>query len=80
MSRLPEPAEDAPLPDDVALLKALLLAERASAAKLAGHNEQLRAIYQGAAAGAVRAALGEGRRSRSAAARARGPRAGAGGG
>jgi transposase len=46
MSRLPEPAEDAPLPDDVALLKALLLAERASAAKLAGHNEQLRAIIK----------------------------------
>jgi transposase len=46
MSRSPEPAEAAPLPDDVAVLKALLLAERASAAKLAGHNEQLRAIVK----------------------------------
>lgn len=46
MSRLPEPAEDAPLPDDVALLKALLLAERASTGRLAGHNEQLRAIVK----------------------------------
>jgi transposase len=46
MSRSPEPAEAVPLPDDVATLKALLLAERASAAKLAGHNEQLRAIVK----------------------------------
>ena len=46
MSPAPEPAEDAPLPDDVATLKALLLAERASTAKLAGHNEQLRAIIK----------------------------------
>ena len=46
MSRSPEPAEVAPLPDDVALLKALLLAERATAATLAGHNEQLRAIIK----------------------------------
>ena len=46
MSPSPEPAEAAPLPDDVAVLKALLLAERASAAKLAGHNEQLRAIVK----------------------------------
>jgi transposase len=46
MSPSPEPAEAAPLPDDVATLKALLLAERTSAAKLAGHNEQLRAIIK----------------------------------
>ena len=46
MSPSPEPAEAAPLPDDVATLKALLLAERASAAALAGHNEQLRAIVK----------------------------------
>ena len=46
MNPPPEPAEAAPLPDDVAMLKALLLAERASAAKLAGHNEQLRAIVK----------------------------------
>jgi transposase len=46
MSRSPEPAEAAPLPDDVAALKALLLAERATAATLAGHNEQLRAIIK----------------------------------
>ena len=46
MSRSPEPAEAVPLPDDVATLKALLLAERASAVRLAGHNEQLRAIVK----------------------------------
>jgi len=46
MSASPEPAEAAPLPDDVATLTALLLAERASAARLAGHNEQLRAIVK----------------------------------
>ena len=46
MSPSPEPAEAVPLPDDVAVLKALLLAERASAAELAGHNEQLRAIVK----------------------------------
>jgi hypothetical protein len=39
MSPSPDAAEAAPLPDDVATLKALLLAERAMAAKLAGHNE-----------------------------------------
>lgn len=39
-------AEAAPLPDDVATLKALLLAERATAAKLAGQNEHLRAIIK----------------------------------
>src|SRR5919106_1773335 len=33
MSPSPDPAEAAPLPDDVATLKALLLAERASAAE-----------------------------------------------
>ena len=46
MSPSPEAAAAAPLPDDVATLKALLLAERATAAKLAGHNEQLRAIIK----------------------------------
>jgi transposase len=46
MSPSPDAAEAAPLPDDVATLKALLLAERAMAAKLAGHNEQLRAIVK----------------------------------
>jgi hypothetical protein len=46
MSRSSEPAEAVPLPDDVATLQALLLAERASTAKLAGHNEQLRAIVK----------------------------------
>jgi transposase len=46
MSPPPEPAEVAPLPEDVAVLKALLLAERATTAKLAGHNEQLRAIVK----------------------------------
>jgi Transposase IS66 family/Transposase C of IS166 homeodomain len=35
-----------PLPDEVAALKALLLAERAASAKLAGQNEQLRAIIK----------------------------------
>ena len=44
MSSSLETAEAAPLPDDVATLKALLLAERAAAAKLAGQNEHLRAI------------------------------------
>jgi transposase len=46
MSPSPEPAAAAPLPDDVATLKALLLAERAMAAKLAGQNEHLRAIVK----------------------------------
>ena len=46
MSPSPEAAAAAPLPDDVATLQALLLAERASAAKLAGHNEQLRALIK----------------------------------
>ncbi|HEU4905629.1 MAG TPA: IS66 family transposase, partial [Solirubrobacterales bacterium] len=46
MSPSPEVAAAAPLPDDVATLQALLLAERAMAAKLAGHNEQLRAIVK----------------------------------
>lgn len=45
MSPPPDAAEAAPLPDDVATLKALLLAERAAAAKL-GQNEQLRAIVK----------------------------------
>jgi transposase len=39
-------ADAAPLPDDVAALKALLLAERAAAARLAGRNEHLRAIVR----------------------------------
>jgi transposase len=46
MSRAPDAAEAAPLPDDVATLKALLLAERMMAAKLAGQNEHLRALIQ----------------------------------
>jgi transposase len=46
MSPSPDPAEAAPLPDDVATLKALLLAERATAAELAGQNEHLRAIVK----------------------------------
>src|ERR671919_2286256 len=46
MSPSPDAAEAAPLPDDVAMLKALLLAERAMAAKLAGQNEHLRAIVK----------------------------------
>src|ERR671910_3116162 len=46
MSPSPDPAEAAPLPDDVATLKALLLAERATAAELAGQNEHLRAIIK----------------------------------
>ena len=46
MSPSPDPAEAAPQPDDVATLKALLLAERATAAELAGQNEHLRAIVK----------------------------------
>ena len=46
MSPSPDAAEAAPLPDDVATLKALLLAERAAAATLAGQNERLRAIVK----------------------------------
>jgi len=46
ISRPPDPIEAAPLPDDMAALKALLLAERATAAKLAGQNEHLRAIVK----------------------------------
>jgi transposase len=46
MSPSPEPTEAALLPEDMAALKALLLAERATTAKLAGHNEQLRAIIK----------------------------------
>jgi transposase len=46
MSPSPDAAEAAPLPDDVAMLKALLLAKRAAAAKLAGQNEHLRAIVK----------------------------------
>jgi transposase len=46
MSPSPDATEAAPPPDDVATLKALLLAERATAAKLAGQNEHLRAIIK----------------------------------
>jgi transposase len=46
MSPSPDAAEAAPLPNDVATLKALLLAERAATAKLAGQNEHLRAIVK----------------------------------
>jgi uncharacterized protein YukE len=46
ISRSPDPAAAPPLPDDVAALKALLVGERATAAKLAGQNEQLRAIVK----------------------------------
>jgi transposase len=46
MSLSPDPTGTAPLPDDVAALQALLLAARATAAKLAGQNEQLRAIIK----------------------------------
>ena len=46
ISRPPDPVEAALLPDDVATLKALLLAERGAIAKLAGHNEQLRALVK----------------------------------
>jgi transposase len=46
MNPSPQAAEAAPLPDDVATLQALLLAERATAARLAGHNEHLRAIVK----------------------------------
>jgi transposase len=46
MSPAPDATDAAPLPDDVAALQALLLAERAAAAKLAGQNEHLRAIVR----------------------------------
>jgi hypothetical protein len=46
MSLSPDTAEAAPLPEDVAVLKALMLAERATTARLAGHNERLRAILK----------------------------------
>ena len=46
MSPSPNASEGVPLPDDMAALKALLLAERTAAARLAGHNEQLRAIIK----------------------------------
>jgi len=46
MSPSPDATAAAPLPDDVATLQALLVAERATAAKLAGHNEQLRALVK----------------------------------
>ena len=46
MSPSPDAAETAPLPEDVPTLKVLLLAERATTAKLAGHNERLRAIVK----------------------------------
>src|SRR5918994_5301915 len=40
------PTQADPLPSDVAALQALLVAERAMAAKLAGQNEHLRAIIR----------------------------------
>jgi transposase len=46
MSPSPDATEAVPLPDDLATLKALLLAERATAAELAGQNEHLRAIIK----------------------------------
>ena len=46
MSDPTNPAEATPVPDDVAALKALLLAERATAARLTGQNDQLRAIIK----------------------------------
>jgi transposase len=46
MPALATHATEADLPDDMAALKALLLAERGTAAKLAGQNEQLRAIVK----------------------------------
>jgi hypothetical protein len=46
MSSSPDAAEAVPLADDVATFKALLLAEQATAAKLAGQNEHLRAIVK----------------------------------
>jgi transposase len=46
MSPAPDATDAAPLPDDVAALQVLLLAERAAAAKLAGQNEHLRAIVR----------------------------------
>jgi transposase len=46
MSPSPDAAESAPLPDDVAALKALLLAERRAFARLTGQNERLRAIVK----------------------------------
>jgi transposase len=46
MSPSPNPSEGAPLPNDMAALKALLLAERVAATRLAGHNEHLRAIIK----------------------------------
>jgi transposase len=46
MGTPPSTTEAAPLPDDVAALQALLVAERATAAKLAGQNEQLRALIR----------------------------------
>jgi hypothetical protein len=45
MSSSPDAIGSDPLPDDVAALKALLLAERAQSARLSGH-EQLRAIVK----------------------------------
>jgi transposase len=46
MSPSPDATEAAPLSDDMATLKALLLAGRATATKLAGQNEHLRAIIK----------------------------------
>lgn len=46
MSPPPSAAGSDPLPDDVAALKALLLAERATTTRLTGQNEHLRALIQ----------------------------------
>ena len=46
MSLPPNAAGSEPLPDDVAALRALLLAERATTTKLTGQNEHLRALIK----------------------------------
>jgi transposase len=46
MSLPPNAAGSEPLPDDVAALKALLLAERATTTRLTGQNEHLRALIK----------------------------------
>jgi hypothetical protein len=46
MSLPPNAAGSEPLPDDVAALKALLLAERATTTRLTGQSEQLRALIK----------------------------------
>ena len=46
MSPSLDATEAAPLPDEMATLKALLRAERLTAAKLTGQNEHLRGIVK----------------------------------